>query len=36
MNNSNFGNVSSATLKILRVGVGVVNFFLIYALWQRL
>ena len=27
MNNSNFGNVSSATLKILRVGVGVVNFF---------
>ena len=24
------------TFKILRVGVGVVNFFLIYALWQRL
>ena len=36
MNNSNFGNVSSATLIILRVGVAVVNFFLIYALWQRL
>ena len=28
MNNSNFGNVSSATLKILRVLVWVVNFFL--------
>ena len=36
MNNSKFGNVSSATFKILRVGVGVVNFFLIYALCQRL
>ena len=32
MNNSNFGNVSSATVKILRVGVGFVNFSLIYAL----
>ena len=32
MNNSNFGNVSSATLKISWVGDGVVNFFLIYAL----